>query len=123
MITYYKGLFLVLLEAAWVGKVKHQQKHRKFEVKPCQESAKEFLHKNSKPQQQKTKFKFVSVNDETFVKWKALQEELKLSNDDFQINLVIGADWWRGNEYNFLIVRLNWHGKNKTIEIEHLIQK
>lgn len=57
------------------------------------------------------------------MKWKALQEELKHSNDDLQINLVIGADWWRGKEYDFLIVRLNWHGKNKTIEIKHLIQK
>lgn len=43
----------------------------------------------------------------------ALQEELKLSNDDLQINLVMGPDWWGGKEYNFLIVRLTDMDKTK----------
>ena len=41
----------------------------------------------------------------------------------FANKLVMGAHWWGGKEYNFLITRLSWHGKSKTIEIEQVIQK
>ena len=48
------------------------------------ESNQELLHKCSKPQERKAKFKYISVREETFVKWKTIQEELKLSNDNLQ---------------------------------------